>query len=54
MTGIDDWNADNFDHTDLGFLGGGLVLASHELTPIAFAKGPVPPSVARWGAAWKA
>ena len=54
VTALDDWNADNFDHTGLGFVGGGLFLVYHEFTPIVFAKAPLPPSVPRWGAAWKA
>jgi gluconate 2-dehydrogenase alpha chain len=53
VTGVDDFNGDNFDHSGLGFLSGGLFLAFHELTPIAFAKAPLPPAVPRWGAAWK-
>jgi gluconate 2-dehydrogenase alpha chain len=54
VTGIDDWNGDNFDHSGLGFLSGGLFLAFHEMSPIAFAKAALPPSVPRWGGAWKA
>jgi gluconate 2-dehydrogenase alpha chain len=53
-TCVDDWNGDNFDHTGLGFLGGGMLSASHELKPIAIARGPLPRSVGRWGTAWKA
>jgi len=53
-TCVDDWNADNFDHSGLGFVGGALLTAAHELKPVAFASGPVPPSVPRWGSAWKA
>ncbi len=53
-TCIDDWNADAFDHAGLGFIGGGLLTASHELKPIAFARAPLPPGVPRWGTRWKA
>jgi gluconate 2-dehydrogenase alpha chain len=53
-TCVDDWNADNFDHTGNGFIGGGLLVASHESKPIAFARSPVPPGVPRWGSRWKA
>jgi gluconate 2-dehydrogenase alpha chain len=53
-TCVDDWNADNFDHTDLGFVGGGLLAASHEHKPIAFAGFPLPPGVPRIGSGWKA
>jgi gluconate 2-dehydrogenase alpha chain len=53
-TCVDDWNADNFDHNGLGFVGGGLLAASHEFKPIAFAGFPLPPGVPRFGSAWKA
>jgi gluconate 2-dehydrogenase alpha chain len=53
-TCVDDWNADNFDHAGLGFIGGGLLAASHELKPIGFASGPPPPGVPRFGSRWKA
>jgi gluconate 2-dehydrogenase alpha chain len=52
-TCVDDWNGDNFDHAALGFVGGGLLAAAHEAKPIALASAPPPPSVARWGSAWK-
>jgi gluconate 2-dehydrogenase alpha chain len=53
-TCLDDWNADNFDHSGLGFVGGAMLTAPHELKPIASAGGPLPGSVPRWGTAWKA
>jgi gluconate 2-dehydrogenase alpha chain len=53
-TCVDDWNADNFDHTGLGFIGGALLAAPQELRPIAVASAPLPAGVARWGSAWKA
>jgi gluconate 2-dehydrogenase alpha chain len=49
---IDDFNGDNFDHSKLGFIGGGSLTAS--MTggrPIQHR--PVPPGTPRWGAAWK-
>ncbi|HEX4520624.1 MAG TPA: GMC family oxidoreductase [Gaiellaceae bacterium] len=52
-TSIDDFNADNFDHTGLGFVGGGIVNAVPEAKPIGTALS-TPPSVPRWGSAWKA
>jgi gluconate 2-dehydrogenase alpha chain len=52
-TCVDDWNGDNFDHDGLGFLGGGLCTAAHELKPIAAALAPLPPGVPRWGAGWR-
>ena len=53
-TCIDDWNADNFDHAELDFIGGGLLAASHEYRPIMFAGFPLPPGVPRFGSGWKA
>ncbi|HWH19991.1 MAG TPA: GMC family oxidoreductase [Solirubrobacterales bacterium] len=50
---VDDWNGDNFDHADLGFVGGGMLTAMHEVMPIAFARRPLPPGVPRWGSGWK-
>jgi gluconate 2-dehydrogenase alpha chain len=52
-TSIDDFNADNFDHGGLGFIGGGCISAIQEAKPIATALS-TPPSVPRWGKAWKA
>ena len=51
-TSIDDLNADNFDHTGLGFVGGGIINAVPEAKPIGTALS-TPPSVPRWGSAWK-
>ena len=51
-TSVMDWNADNFDHTGLGFIGGGVIDAAMESKPIAVARG-TPPSVRSWGSAWK-
>ena len=36
-TCIDDWNADNFDHSGLDFIGGGLLTSGGELKPVAVA-----------------
>jgi len=52
-TSIDDFNGDNFDHSGLGFIGGGCISAIQEAKPIASALS-TPPSVPRWGSAWKA
>ncbi|MFN8221634.1 MAG: GMC family oxidoreductase [Gaiellales bacterium] len=52
-TCVDDWNGDNFDHTGLGFVGGGMLTAPQELKPIMVASAPLPPAVPRWGSAWK-
>jgi gluconate 2-dehydrogenase alpha chain len=51
---VDDWNADNFDHRGVDFVGGGMITAQQELAPIGFAKTVRPPHVPRWGPAWKA
>jgi gluconate 2-dehydrogenase alpha chain len=53
-TCVEDFNADNFDHAGLGFVGGATLTAAHELKPVAAASAPLPASVPRWGAGWKA
>jgi gluconate 2-dehydrogenase alpha chain len=52
-TGVDNWNADHFDHTGLGFIGGGNIAMRMEAYPIATSRA-VPPGMPRWGAAYKA
>jgi gluconate 2-dehydrogenase alpha chain len=52
-TAFDDLDADNFDHTGLGFVGGGMCSATMEGKPIATASA-LPPSAPRWGSGWKA
>jgi gluconate 2-dehydrogenase alpha chain len=52
-TVVDDWNGDNFDHTGLGFIGGGALIAANEVHPIV-ASTLTPPTVPRWGSSWKA
>jgi gluconate 2-dehydrogenase alpha chain len=50
--GIDEFNNDNFDHSGLGFFGGGSIRE----TPIGAAPigyRPTPPGTPRWGAEWK-
>ena len=50
---VDDFNGDNFDHKDLGFIGGGYIAAwTVGARPIHFH--PVPPGTPRWGSQWKA
>jgi len=49
---MDDFNGDNFDHTNLGFIGGASI--GTQITngrPILYR--PVPGGTPRWGAAWK-
>jgi gluconate 2-dehydrogenase alpha chain len=53
-TCVDDWSDDNFDHTGLGFIGGGMLTAIHEERPIQMISQTPPPGVPRWGSAWKA
>jgi gluconate 2-dehydrogenase alpha chain len=49
---IDEWNGDNFDHSGLGFIGGGFLSAmSFGSRPIA--SHPVPSGTPRWGSGWK-
>jgi gluconate 2-dehydrogenase alpha chain len=49
---IDDFNGDNFDHADVGFLGGGYIsMNSTGGRPILTR--PVPPGTPQWGADWK-
>lgn len=51
-TAIDEFNADNFDHTGLGFVGGAyLSVVSMGATPIR--AHPVPAGTPTWGSAWK-
>jgi gluconate 2-dehydrogenase alpha chain len=50
---IDDYNADNFDHTGLGFLGGGsITVGASGARPIQSLT--TPPGTPAFGAAWKA
>ena len=50
---VDDANGDNFDHTSLGFIGGGYIAVTQTNgRPIENA--PVPAKVPRWGAEFKA
>ncbi|MDG0792914.1 GMC family oxidoreductase [Cohnella ginsengisoli] len=50
---LDDYNGDNFDHTDLKFIhGGSISLSQTGMRPIA--NNPVPGGTASWGAAFKA
>ncbi len=50
---LDDFNADNFDHTGLGFLGGGSISVGQSgARPIQALS--VPPGTPAFGSAWKA
>src|SRR5258708_32299863 len=49
---IDEFNGDNFDHSGLGFIGGGFMQAGSDgARPNEFHPGP--PRTPRWGAGWK-
>ncbi len=49
---IDDFNGDNFDHTGLGFIGGGSISCGQTNgRPILYR--PTEPGSPRWGSAWK-
>jgi gluconate 2-dehydrogenase alpha chain len=51
---IHDFNADNFDHSDLDFIGGGSISAGGgERTPVASVGGIPTESGKTWGAEWK-
>jgi gluconate 2-dehydrogenase alpha chain len=52
-TAVDDWDADNFDHSGLGFIAGGMASATMEKKPIGTANA-LPPGVPNWGSAYKA
>jgi gluconate 2-dehydrogenase alpha chain len=51
--GIDDFNGDNFDHTGLGFIGGGY-LACWNTNGRPIEHHPTPKDTPKWGAKWKA
>ena len=50
--GIDDYNGDNFDHSGLGFIGGGY-LACWNTNGRPIEHHPVPKGTPKWGAEWK-
>ena len=49
---MDDFNGDNFDHTGLGFIGGGNI-AVYQTGARPILSRPVPPGTPRWGSEWK-
>lgn len=52
VIGLDDYNSDNFDHSKLDFIHGGLISMRHQgKRPIA--SNPVPPGTPAWGAEYK-
>jgi gluconate 2-dehydrogenase alpha chain len=53
-TAVDNWADDNFDHTGLGFIGGGSMHMRMELKPIEAAGMETFGQAPRWGSKWKA
>jgi len=53
-TAVDNWADDNFDHTGLGFIGGGTIHMPMELKPIEAAGMETFGQAPRWGSGWKA
>jgi gluconate 2-dehydrogenase alpha chain len=53
FTGSDVWDADNFDHSGLGFIGGGGMQFEGEMKPIGQVNN-TPYTMQNWGSAWKA
>lgn len=50
---IDEWADDNFDHSDLDFIGGGNLWTYTDRKPIAAAKMSTFDKVPNWGSKWK-
>ena len=50
--GIDDYNGDNFDHTGLGFIGGGYI-ACWDTNGRPIEHHPTPKGTPNWGSQWK-
>jgi gluconate 2-dehydrogenase alpha chain len=50
---IDDWADDNFDHSQLEFIGGGNLWVYSDQRPIAAANMPTFGRAPRWGSQWK-
>jgi len=51
-TSIDEFNGDNFDHSGLGFIGGGYLMVHSGGAPPIRSR-PLPSGTAHWGSAWK-
>jgi gluconate 2-dehydrogenase alpha chain len=51
---IDEFNSDNFDHSGLGFFGGGLISANNAGARPIQSFGPLPPGTPTWGSGFKA
>lgn len=53
-TAVDNWADDNFDHSDLDFIGGGNLWVYSDRRPIEAASMATFGRAPRWGSAWKA
>jgi gluconate 2-dehydrogenase alpha chain len=51
---MSNWSEDNFDHSGLGFIGGGSIFVNHERHPIAAASMDTFGRTGSWGSKWKA
>jgi gluconate 2-dehydrogenase alpha chain len=51
---VDEFNSDNFDHSDLGFFGGGNIACNNTGARPIQSFGPLPPGTPTWGSGWKA
>lgn len=51
---IDDFNSDSFDHTNLGFFGGGNIACNNTGARPIGQLGAMPPDTPSWGSEWKA
>jgi gluconate 2-dehydrogenase alpha chain len=51
---MDEFNGDNFDHSNLGFFGGGNISCGNSGARPIQSFGPLPPGSPTWGSGWKA
>ena len=51
---MSNWSEDNFDHSGLGFIGGGSIFVNHERHPITAASMETFGRTGAWGSKWKA
>jgi gluconate 2-dehydrogenase alpha chain len=51
---MDEFDSDNFDHSGLGFFGGGLISANNAGARPIESFGPLPPGTPTWGSGFKA
>jgi gluconate 2-dehydrogenase alpha chain len=52
QTAVDEWDADYFDHSGLGFIGGSALSVTMERKPISGVE-TAPPTLPLWGSEWK-